>query len=160
MEKKMNLIIGLCLVGLLGCAEKTPEVDTAAVVEAINEVREREWAALSSGDIDGLLAVFANDAVMMPPEAPMVSGEMDIREWAQGMADQFTIGGGYTGSEVEVIGDWAVERYTGNLELTVPSGESVAMPVKGIHVYQRQPDGSWLIVQDIWNINQPAGGNQ
>jgi len=27
---------------------------------------------------------------------------------------------------------------------------------KGLHVYRRQPDGSWKLAQDIWNSDNPV----
>ena len=152
----LTLFFGLGLVGLLGCATETPEVDTAADIQAINDLREREGSAFFAGDVDGLVAQFTSDAVTMPPDAPAVFGEAAIRTWAQGLADQFTISGEYTGSEVEVIGDWAVERYTANLAITVAGGDPMTESMKGIHIYRRQTDGSWLITQDVWNADAPA----
>ncbi len=38
-------------------------------------------------------------------------------------------------------------------------GEAHTGNYKGIHIYRRQPDGSWRIAQDIWNSDEapPAG---
>jgi ketosteroid isomerase-like protein len=147
---------GLAVIALLACAQNAQPPDTAADVDAINQVREREIAAFSGGDIDGVLAVFATDALIMPPNEPAVNGHDAMRTWAQGMWDQFTVSGRYASSNVTVAGDWAIEQYTGSLTLT-PKAGGVAMEeqFKGIHIYRRQPDGSWVIVQDIWNSNAP-----
>ncbi len=66
----------------------------------------------------------------------------------------------YTGSDVTVAGDWAIERYVGTVMMTPKAGgETITETIKGIHIYRRQPDGSWRIAQDIWNSNEapPAG---
>lgn len=155
--------------GVLACTAEGPEaepaqdetarIDASAVTAEINEIREREFAAFSEGDVDELVALFSDDAVILPPGAPSVSGESAMREWAQGMADEFTISGEYTGSEVELVGEVAVEAYTGNLELTDANGESTSMPIQGIHVYRRQSDGSWLITHDVWNARALGSGD-
>ena len=152
----LTLFFGLGLVSLLGCATERPEFDTAADVQAINDLREREGSAFFGGDVDGLVSLFTSDAVIMPPDAPAVFGEAAIRTWAQSLADQFTISGEYTGSEIDVIGDWAVERYTANLGIAVAGDDPVPESMKGIHIYRRQADGSWLITQDVWNADEPA----
>lgn len=150
-------LVSALLLGLsaLGCARTTP-VDTADEERAINAVREREIRAFSAGAVDSLLAVLTADAVMMPPNEPMRTGADAIRTWHQNIASQFSVDGRYTDSEVSIAGDWAIERYDGVLRLTPKAGgPPVEEQFKGIHVYRRQPDGSWRIAQDIWNANAP-----
>lgn len=140
----------------LACAPATSTVDTAADEQAINAVREREIAAFNAGATDSLAAVLAADVVAMPPNEPMLSGVDAMRTWAQNISNQFTVNGRYSGSEIEVAGDWAIERYTGELVLTPKAGgPAVTEQMKGIHVYQRQSDGTWRITQDVWNFNAP-----
>lgn len=143
------------LVGL-ACAPATSTVDTAADEQAIDAVREREMAAFNAGSTDSLAAVLSADVVAMPPNEPMLSGVDAMRTWAQNISNQFTVNGRYTSSEIDVAGDWAIERFTGELALTPKAGgPAVTEQLKGIHVYQRQTDGTWRITQDVWNYNAP-----
>jgi ketosteroid isomerase-like protein len=140
----------------LACAKPSAQVDTAADVQAISAVREREISAFSSGVVDSLVAVYTSDVVMMPPNEPMINGAEAVRTWAQNVASQATVAGKYTDAKVTVAGDWAVERYIGELTMTPKAGGAAATEhLKGIHVYQRQPDGSWRIAQDVWNSDAP-----
>jgi ketosteroid isomerase-like protein len=140
----------------LACAPATSTVDTAADEQAINAVREREIAAFSAGSTDSLAAVYTSDVVSMPPNEPMLSGVDAVRTWAQNINNLFTVNGRYTSADIDVAGDWAIERFTGELTLTPKAGgPAVTEQLKGIHVYQRQADGTWLITQDVWNVNAP-----
>jgi uncharacterized protein (TIGR02246 family) len=151
------LLLGL---SAAGCARSAP-VDTATDERAINAVREREISAFSAGAVDSLLAVLTTDAVMMPPDQPMVTGAEAIRTWHQNIANQNSVDGRYTDSEVSVMGDWAIERYDGVMRFTPKAGgPPVEQQLKGLHVYRRQPDGSWRIAQDIWNANAPSSAPQ
>ncbi len=139
----------------LGCARTAPG-DTANEERAINAVRDREIRALSSGVADSLVAVFATDAVVMPPNEPMLTGADAIRTWYQNTVREFSAEGRYTNAQVTVVGDWAIERYDGVMRLTPRAGGApTEQQMKGIHVYRRQPDGTWRIAQDIWNANAP-----
>ena len=141
----------------LACAKPAAQVDTAADVQAINAVREREISAFSSGAVDSLVAVYTSDVVMMPPNEPMIDGAEGVRTWAQSMASQATVAGKYTDAKITVAGDWAVERYSGELTVTPKAGgAAMTERLKGIHVYQRQADGSWRIAQDVWNTDAPS----
>ena len=136
--------------------EAEEAVTTEADVEAINAVREQEIAAFTAGDIDGLLALFTDDGVVMPPNAPVAVGKEAVRSWLQDLYEQNSVQGTYTSSEVAVVGDWAFERLAFTLTLTpVAGGEPIQDVGKAVHIYQRQPDGSWKIAWDIWNSDNP-----
>jgi uncharacterized protein (TIGR02246 family) len=145
----------LLALSTLSCDRTTP-VDTAGEEQAITAVREREIRAFRAGAVDSLLAVLTTDAIIMPPNEPMLTGAEAIRTWHQNVASQFSVEGRYTDSDVSVAGDWAIERYDGVLSFTPKAGgPSMEEQLKGIHIYRRQSDGSWRIAQDIWNANAP-----
>lgn len=56
---------------------------------------------------------------------------------------------------IHIDGDTALERV--NYTATIWPGDN-APPIedagKGIHVYRRQPNGSWKLTYDIWNSDQ------
>ena len=138
-----------------GCTQGARQ-DTTADVESIEQVREREIKAFTSGNTDSLLAVVESGALVLPPDEPAVRGHDAIRTWAADMHRQFNVSGSYTDAQVEVTGDWAIERYTGSWTVTPKAGGAAATEtLKGIHTYRRQADGRWLIVHDIWNRNAP-----
>ncbi len=129
------------------------------VVAAIDMVRDTEMSTLLTGQVDAMDAAFTADVVWMPPNAPVLEGREAVMDWMTAMADAYEVDVRYTGSDVTLAGDWAIERYLADLTLTPRGGgESMASKLKGIHVYQRQPDGRWLMAQDIWNETNPAGG--
>ncbi len=133
----------------------------SADVEAINQVRELEAVTLSSEAIEDLGAVYTDDVRFMPPNEPALMGREASQSWFAGFVEEFAVSLEYTGSDVTVAGDWAIERYVGTVMMTPKAGgETITETLKGIHIYRRQPDGSWRIAQDIWNSNEapPAGG--
>jgi ketosteroid isomerase-like protein len=149
-----SVILGTVAVA---CAQPEPAaVDTAAIEQAIQEVRDREIGAVSSGDVEALLGALATDAHMMAPNEPAVTGHEALRAWAQAMLGQVTMSGRYTSSNIEVAGDYVIERYTAELTVTPKAGGATTTEtIKGIHIYRRQADGSWKIAQDVWNADAP-----
>jgi uncharacterized protein (TIGR02246 family) len=128
-------------------------------LRAIDEVRARELAALLGGDADGMVAVFTDDCVVMPPNEPAIEGHAALRKWFNSLHEHSTLSGGYGESDVSVVGDWAIEHFTARLAVTPKAGgEAVDQENKGIHIYRRQPDGTWRIAHDIWNSDTPAPG--
>lgn len=130
--------------------------------EEINKVRERESAAFLRGDADSYVALFTDDAVVMPPSGSPIRGHAALRSWLQDVHDQSAFAGGEIRSlaTIPVLG-WAWELYEAKRTLAPKAGgEAVEERYRGMHIYQRQPDGTWRIAQDIWNAVMPGGGDR
>ena len=147
----------LLLPGLLGaCGRAAPLRNTPADVAAINAVREREAMLVSAGSADSMVTLYTDNVVLMPPGEPMVEGIDAVKRWAAAMFSQSNVSVSYAKSEVSVAGDWGLDRYSGTLIATPKAGRSAAKEeFKGIHLLQRQGDGSWKIAVDVWNPNAP-----
>jgi len=140
------------------CAPAAPVVDTAAEVAAVEAVRAQEVAAISSGDTS--LAYLTDDAVLMAPGSPPVTGKAAARSWMREFMGMMTVQSvSYDAAEVTVAGDWAIERYTATLTM-VPAGggPAVTEALKGVHVYRKGADGAWKMAVDVWNSNTPPPG--
>lgn len=155
---RASLLMLSTLGAVVACAPRPAPVDTSADVAAIKAAQDHEIAAVASGDMDSTLAVYTADVVMMAPDQPALTGADALRTFMTAMAKDFTVSGRYTSSDVQVAGDWGISRYVGELTMTpkAAGGKPVTEAIKGIHIFQRQPDGSWKIAQDVWNMDAPA----
>jgi ketosteroid isomerase-like protein len=102
---------------------------------------------------DALDAVYTNDARILPPGAPMVSGREEIKKFWAGTIESLNAKSAVLESvEVMMAGDDVVE--IGRAELVAePEGQpAMHIEVKYV-VYWRQEDGSWKWHVDIWNMN-------
>ncbi len=126
-------------------------VSTEADVQAVLAVRAQEVASATAAEAD--LSYLTDDCVIMSPGQPVVVGKDAALAWWTDFSNQLTVNSiDYTDSDVIIAGDWAIERYAGSLTFTpVGGGDSVTETLKGIHIYQRQADGSWKMAQDVWN---------
>ena len=90
----------------------------------------------------------------MPPNEPPLVGRAAIVADA---AENFTAMSSSLTSHSEgsyVMGDLAVEWGTYSFSGTmVDSDVTVSQDGKYVAIYERQADGSWKIVRDIWNAN-------
>jgi ketosteroid isomerase-like protein len=145
---------------LAGCspasAPAPAPVDTAADVQAINALSDREIAAFSGENIPEIEAIFTDDVVLMPPGEPAIEGLAAGVAWAKSMYEVFSVVGSYSSTDVTVSGDLAVQQLAGQLTMTPKAGgDSMTEEIKGIHVLRRQEDGSWKIAVDVWNTDSP-----
>ncbi len=147
-------------VAVLACIACQPAGNsTEEDVAAINEVRGMEAEGVNSGDAERALEPYTDNVAFMAPNAPLMTGKEAVRSWFSGAMEQFDVSVNYTFSDVQVAGDWAVERYAGTATFTPKDGsDAMVEQIKGIHVYQRQADGTWKIAQDIWNSDAAPPG--
>jgi len=119
--------------------------------------RDGQWqAAMDAGDADALVALYAEEARLMPPNAEATIGRDAINAAFGGMIESGARVG-LTVVESRSSGDMAYN--VGTYEMT--AGGEVADKGKYIEVWQRSADGTWLMTNDIWNSDLPfaAGGS-
>ena len=149
-----------CVVFFAGCERiQSSRANGSAEPAAENEVREagRNWDQLfNRGDAASLAALYAEDAISMPPNSPTVSGRKAIQAEFESffagnvarhetMVDQVLISGNLT---IEVA------RY--RLTYKPRSGGSEVVETGRHMETRRKIDGQWKIVLEIWNSDTPA----
>jgi uncharacterized protein (TIGR02246 family) len=140
--------IGLaCLLSaaLVSACASTPKPPEAGARQAIEAAVRRYVTASNEGDAKALADLYADDAVLLPPDHEPVRGREAIGAyWSQGTDEGLEV----TTLAVEVDGDlgYLVGRY--NLPATE---EEPADSGKYVMCLKRQRDGSWKLTADIWN---------
>jgi hypothetical protein len=119
----------LVVIGLLGAASCAPRgptaVDTSADQAAIHAGDQAHVDAYNAGNGDGIIAVYADDAVLMPSGAPVAVGHEAIGKYYTA-----SIAGAKAGGFATTIGDY-VSRVSGNLG-------SVGYPLMGAFPHLRR----------------------
>jgi len=123
---------------------------------ALSNLGPSHAEAVLAGDFDAAVAMYAEDAVWMAPDAPAIEGRAAIRATMQlepGITLQdFTI----TSSEIDGYGDLAFDRGTwSQTYITEGAAEPVTVIGKYVVIARKQLDGSWLWTVDIWNSDAP-----
>jgi len=145
-------------VGAAGCrAQADPALSTADAT-ALRAALEAYLDAANAGDAARWASLYTEDAVMMPPNSPVVEGREAIESWLAMLPVTITDAEG-TALEVAGAGSVAYVRGTYSMSLQIPGlPESVPQQGKLLQIYARQPAGSWLLARDIWNANASATG--
>ena len=123
-------------------------------------IRQLDIEFMKAGDAKDAAALvtafYAEDAVLMPPNHPIVGGHANIRAFLQGLMD-----GGFqriklVAKEIKAEGGIAYSRGAYTLTMTGPGNAAVDDVGKYIVVYHRRPDGAWRATADIFNSDGPA----
>ena len=164
MTSQTHLAIGFAplaaLAALLAsCGQgQHPVSSQQAALDAIAETNAKTLQALNTNDLVLMNRLVADNHIMMIPNRPELSGREAIIASNRNLVESWTNVEIWKPAETVVAGDWAYQRGAFDITLT-PKKEGVRAirsVGKYIHIYQRQADGRWLMIRDIFNDNGAA----
>ena len=137
------LAVALCVIGLAAHA-----ADDAARIRAGTE----SWVkSFNAGNASAVAALYADDAVLMPPGAPPARGTAAIKDaiakeiaGAKKGGVTFSIG---THDEVGISGDMA---WHSGVYFVLDKTNKPVDSGKFLEVWERK-NGKWRVVRDMWN---------
>lgn len=153
---KSAAAIAVGLIALAGC-QKTAVVDTAAI-EAEVKAGVHTWlASYNAGDADAIAARYADDAIVMSPGAPAATGREAIRAM---IAEQSAAAKAAGITLAALDGDTAGVSASGDIAwhsgaYTVSDASGAVIDSGNYMEVQKNIDGRWLIIRDIWNSDRP-----
>lgn len=150
MTGKVSLPAFLVLLTLLGGCASGPPATNVAGRQAVESAIRRYVDASNRGDVATLASLYAEDAMLLPPDHEPIQGREAIQAfWRQGTDTGLAV----TNLAVEVDGNlgYLVGQY--HLPAT---DEEPADSGKYVMCLKRQRDGSWKVTADIWNQSGDA----
>jgi uncharacterized protein (TIGR02246 family) len=155
MKRSGLMLTPLTLLVVSGCA---PQVDIEAERSALREAAVAYHEAASALNAEAVVALYAEDAVLMPPNADQIAGLDNIRGFVNEFVDTpgFEARFGPPTVEVSLSGDLGWTVATSEMTFEGPDGEPVVERIRDLHLWKKQADGSWKVVVDIWNSEMPA----
>jgi uncharacterized protein (TIGR02246 family) len=145
-----RIAIGLVLVV---CATS---VFAADVKQMIRQKEDGFEAALRAGDADAMAAMYAENAVLMPPNAPAAKGKAAIRGyWAGLLSTASKSDLRLTIDDVSVSGDTAVERGAWKVMVTPKDGSADFNDGGSYVIVWQNRGGKWQAMSDIYNSEKP-----
>ena len=130
----------------------TPQTVSALTAEDLSTIRSssQEFSKhMLARDFDALVQLYTHDAVLMPPNHPVVEGRDALRTWL----DSFPKASAFSLSISDIGGYGDVAYVRGHATMTLYSeGEAgVEEALKYVEIRKKQADGSWLLAVDIFN---------
>ena len=127
----------------------------AAAIRALDE----QWSATAAkNDVEGTVAFYADDAVLLPGNAPIARDRKSIREsWAGLLGPNTAVSWKVSKVEVAKSGDIGYLYGTYSLSIRDPKGgPPVSDTGKLVEIWKKQADGKWKCIVDTYNSDLPA----
>ena len=124
--------------------------DDAASVRAVIDAYAVD---LNNKDVEGVLDLYAPDAVFVPNGRPTSEGDEAIRKAYSTGFSKFDYGLSLSHNEATVAGDiaWARVFFGGTLTPKDSSQPVINVSARGLFVLARQSDGAWKIIRYMFN---------
>ncbi|UCD37000.1 MAG: DUF4440 domain-containing protein, partial [Fidelibacterota bacterium] len=142
----------MAVLGSAGCAGSGSDSRSRAKLE---ETITAFYAAINTGETVERARFFSDDALILPNGGNPIHGREAIRNmFAAGQDALFRIRDREV-LDMNISGDLAYTVNAYDYAYYTPDEEPVWYPTKNIHIWKRQPDGSWQLHADLWN-SSPA----
>jgi len=156
---RKGLVLGgmLCGVVIAGCGSSGVVDDHGAAAEQIRKLDEQWSATAVKNDLDGTLAFYAEDAVVLPGNAPIATDKKTIRElWAGMLGPNSALSWKVTRAEVAKSGELGYLYGTYELTIKDPNGGPGEHDRgKLVEIWKKQADGKWKCIVDTYNSDLP-----
>jgi uncharacterized protein (TIGR02246 family) len=122
--------------------------------EVLKAMSDSYASAVNAGDSSAYAALFAQDAIRMPPGAAPEYGLHAIQKAEQADYDEARWNVSFTPRDALEINDgWVYGIADGEVAI-VPhaGGETSNVRLTVTWLYERQPSGDWLIKRQMWSL--------
>jgi uncharacterized protein (TIGR02246 family) len=143
-------VLLIALTALAGC-KPAPAPLTDADRAAARGMDSAYAAASNAGNVEGMMAGYAPDAMVLPPNMPMAHGTDQIRQMSTGMA---AVKGTLQLTQETADGAGDFMYTTGKYHYQMPPAETGASEDgKYLEVFHRGADGKWMVAAESWSSN-------
>ncbi len=125
------------------------------VQQLIAQTNDQFVEAYNRGDIAAVAALYTEDAVLMPPNSPILRGRRAIQEFWEGARQMGLRDPTLRTVQLEEKGDTAYEVGEYTLQIEMPGGEPLNDQGKYVVIWKQAADGSRKLAVDIWNTDEP-----
>jgi len=125
-------------------------------IAALDALRAAAVEATLAGDCAAQVAMYAEDAVMLPQDEPMIEGRAAIRATCEADDEAPPQDNTITSLGIDGFGDLAVGHGTWS-QTFVSEGIAEPLTITGKYVLmsRKQADDSWLWTVLMWNFDAP-----
>ena len=137
--------------GMQAPARTESTIGAASAIRRMGDEWARHWNA---GDLDGVAAIYAEDAVYLPPHHETVHGRQAIREYLKAPLSRGVSDLAFDVTSIKQQGPIAWD--VGTYRMTIPQNEESKREDQGKYLTLWRRIGEiWFIAADAWSTDLP-----
>ena len=153
MEKRCVLTVGIAICLGLSAGCQRPIGLSKADLAAVHQAQEDDVKLTNAQDWKGDLALYTEDAILMPPNQAAVQGKAPIQAWMGAYPPISNLQ--EESLEIEGQGNLAYDRGTYSMTVTHVGAAATEDHGKYLTIWRKQADGSWKISRAMYNSDLP-----
>ncbi|WP_163712672.1 YybH family protein [Mangrovibacterium lignilyticum] len=155
------LATALVLSTLLSCSQqskdsKVAELPQSATVEELGQMNRDFAKALTAKDALAAANLYDENASLLPPNEPIVTGRTNIQAYWQGAIDAGIIDASVKTIDAKSNGDLAYEIGTFTLRFSGAANDTIVEVGKYTEILKRNEEGKWISTYGMWSSNDPV----
>lgn len=137
-------------------AQQKPPSRQLSASEEVGKIPALWAKTLQSKQIDQLAALYTPEAVFLKPTGERITGRPAVRDLCKKIMDTFSSEFTFHSLTSDISGNIAYDSGEYRESLVKTSDQTKA-EVQGnyLMIFKRQPDGTWLIAQQMWTLVTP-----
>jgi ketosteroid isomerase-like protein len=155
METTKNLALGVLVLlfatFIISCTEKKQKT---ATLEELGKMNRDFAKALVAKDATAAANLYDENASLLPPNEPIVTGRENIKKYWQGAIDAGLIAASVKTIDASNDGDLGYEIGTFELKFQGKDGTIITDIGKYTEVLKRNSEGKWISIYGMWSANE------
>lgn len=152
---KMCLLSIFLVFTVTNCKENSEPVSkTSATIEELGQMNRDFAKALMAGDAEAAASLYDENASLLPPNEPIVTGHENIKAYWQGAIDAGIVGASVKTIAASSDGDLGYEIGTFELQFKGENDSIIVDTGKYTEILQRNSEGKWISLYGMWSNNE------
>ena len=147
-------IVALLLVSMTSCKQEAKETAKLATIEELGQMNRDFAKAMTAQDAAAAANLYDENASILPPNEPMVTGRENIQKYMQGFLDAGFVGGFSSTISAASDGDLGYEIGTFVIKMKAADGSITEETIKFTELLKRNEEGKWMSIYGMWSANK------
>ena len=144
----------------MGCKQENrkpenEEISKSATVEELGQMNRDFAKALTVKDAVAAAIVYDENASILPPNEPIVTGRANIQAYWQGAIDAGIIDATVKTIDAKSVGNLGYEIGTFTMRFHGAKNDTIVEVGKYTEILERNKEGKWISTYGMWSSNEP-----
>lgn len=144
----------LALVSVTSCKQETEQAPQKPTVEELGQMNRDFAQALVDGDAEAAANLYDENASLLPPNEPIITGRENIKAYWQAGIDAGIVSASVRTISADSDGDLGYEIGTFELQIKLENDSIIVDRGKYTEILRRTPEGKWISLYGMWSNNE------